>query len=750
MTDGLGQILQALGDRGLRRSGDGWAARCPAHEDKSPSLSIREDPHNGTVLLKCHAGCEVKAVMEALGLPMSTLFPEQTTGTPNANSSQRPKEQIEAIYDYKDQSGKLLFQVVKNRVPGSPDKRFFQRRPDGKDGWINDVKGVKPVLYRLPELLASPRDRVVYTPEGEKDVDAIMASSEVATTNPGGADKWRKEYAEALRGRWGVVLPDNDPIGRKHATKVAESLVGVATSIKMVDLGKLFPELPEKGDISAWLAADHTIAELRAIGAATPEWTPDQTSAATETPRPSLCRQLSTVKPARANWIWFGRLAIGELVLITGAPGTGKGLLVCYIVACYTTGRPLYGDHDSRPPGNVLYISMEDADDTALVPRLMATGADTTRVFSWTMDSGVPSLPESTDKIVSVIDEHQVGLLVIDPAPTLLTERFTANSDADVRRAYTPLAKACRKRGCALLLVRHINKRAGGDAMSRGGGSIGWTGMARTELMLGRKPQPPAKGEETDAAPATDGAEAEIILAIVKSNLGKLPVSLRASIVDAAGSAKIQFLGETTTTADELVEQDRPRKGDAMEAAIALLRRSLADGEWHREREIRHEADTNKISYGTLKRAKKVLEVQSRERSREWWWCIPRQVRMPGVSGADERLKPGPDGRKQGEGESEPLTSNTNNNLQSQNITGSESTAGAPLTNATPTETAPEPLTSPVGAPLTTAEPGCVPLASAAPPVPAPLNQPPLVDPPAALPAPEAEPRTEPEREDLV
>jgi len=169
MTAGLGQILQALGDRGLRRSGDGWAARCPAHEDKSPSLSITEDATTGKILLKCHAGCEVKAVMEALRLPMSTLFPEQTTGTPNANSAQKPKEQIEAIYDYKDESGKLLFQVVKNRVPGSPDKRFFQRRPDGKDGWINDVKGVKPVLYRLPELLASPRDRVVYTPEANAE-----------------------------------------------------------------------------------------------------------------------------------------------------------------------------------------------------------------------------------------------------------------------------------------------------------------------------------------------------------------------------------------------------------------------------------------------------------------------------------------------------------------------------------------------------------------------------------------------------
>jgi hypothetical protein len=287
--------------------------------------------------------------------------------------------------------------------------------------------------------------------------------------------------------------------------------------------------------------------------------------------------------------------------------------------------------------------------------------------------------------------------------------------------------------------------------MSRGGGSIGWTGMARTELMLGRKPQPPARGEETDAAPATDGDDAEIILAIVKSNLGKLPASLRAHIVEAADSAKIQFLGESTTTADQLVEQDRPRKGDAMEAAIALLRRSLADGEWHREREIQHESGKNGVSNATLIRAKKVLGVQSRQRSREWWWCIPRQVRMPGVSGADEHLPPGPDRREQGEGESEPLTSNTNNKLQAQNITGSESTAGASLTNATPTETAREPPTSPVGAPLTTAEPGCVPLVSATPLVPAPINPPPLVDPSfAALSAREAEPRTEPEREDLV
>ena len=97
-----------------------FQARCPAHDDRSPSLSIGVGL-NGKVLLRCHAGCSVEAIVEAIGLEMADLFLERTS----YSDSPGP----ESTYDYTDSAGALLFQVV--RFPG---KKFRQRQPDGHLG----------------------------------------------------------------------------------------------------------------------------------------------------------------------------------------------------------------------------------------------------------------------------------------------------------------------------------------------------------------------------------------------------------------------------------------------------------------------------------------------------------------------------------------------------------------------------------------------------------------------------------------
>ena len=109
-------------------------------------------------------------------------------------------------------------------------------------------------------MAADPSENI-FLVEGEKDADNLARSGLIATTNPGGAGKWRWEYAEALRGRHTVILPDNDDVGRQHGADVARSLVGVAVSVRVVELSGL----AQGDDVSDWLAAGHTVAELRAI-----------------------------------------------------------------------------------------------------------------------------------------------------------------------------------------------------------------------------------------------------------------------------------------------------------------------------------------------------------------------------------------------------------------------------------------------------------------------------------------------------
>jgi hypothetical protein len=107
------------------------------------------------------------------------------------------KSPVVATYDYRDTNGKLLFQVCR-----TADKRFFQRRPDGKGGWLNGLGGIQPVLYRLPEVLqALKQGETIFIPEGEKDVDNLARLGlAAATSSPMGAGKWRKDYSDWLKG----------------------------------------------------------------------------------------------------------------------------------------------------------------------------------------------------------------------------------------------------------------------------------------------------------------------------------------------------------------------------------------------------------------------------------------------------------------------------------------------------------------------------------------------------------------------
>ena len=270
MTAALDSILDALRARGAepRRSGDGWQARCPSHEDDNPSLSIGVGD-SGKVLLHCYAGCEFGAILGALDLPTRELSSDSGH---RGNDQTKVTRRIVKTYDYINGAGELLMQAC--RTEGG---RKFVRRPDGNGGWINSVKGVPRILYRLPDLLKVPRETLVFIVEGEKDVDTLRVAGLVATCNPFGAGSWSwLDDDSALEGRHIVILPDNDDPGRKHAQDIASRLFGRAASVKLVEL----PDLPSGGDVTDWLEAGGDPEDLDRLAAAASEWEP--------TPEPPL------------------------------------------------------------------------------------------------------------------------------------------------------------------------------------------------------------------------------------------------------------------------------------------------------------------------------------------------------------------------------------------------------------------------------------------------------------------------------
>lgn len=237
-------------------SDDGKYAHCMREEHAG---TIEPSPKTQAFAHRLEGLCRCGKTHSAAPVVARTYPRPPTTPTPTA------PRRIVATYDYRDEHGQLLFQAVRY-----DPKNFSQRRPDGHGGWIYNLEGVRRTLYRLPELLAADPFAMVYLVEGEKDVDRLRNLGLVATCNPQGALKWRPEYADAIRDRHVVMLPDNDDTGQRHTGQVAAILAGAASSVQVLDL----PDLPAKGDVSDWLNNGGTREQLERLAVAAPLWIP--------------------------------------------------------------------------------------------------------------------------------------------------------------------------------------------------------------------------------------------------------------------------------------------------------------------------------------------------------------------------------------------------------------------------------------------------------------------------------------------
>lgn len=217
-----------------------------------PSKGVFFDNHDG------HGGGVLQFVMEmgfkskpeALDYLREFGLATEERRAVQVNGHDKPKRKIAATYDYVDEHGELLFQVVRY-TDGEP--RFMQRRPDPEnaDNWIWSTKGVRKIPYRMPDLQeALAHERPIWIVEGEKDVDNLARLGITATCNAGGAGKWPDDCTQALKGAHVVLCGDNDEPGRKHVERVAAAMQGIAASVTILNLDGL----PEKGDVSDWIA----------------------------------------------------------------------------------------------------------------------------------------------------------------------------------------------------------------------------------------------------------------------------------------------------------------------------------------------------------------------------------------------------------------------------------------------------------------------------------------------------------------
>ena len=191
-------------------------------------------------------------------------------------------------YPYTDAAGKEIGLKERRDLPGG-DKTFAWLRPDpaSPTGYYYGLEKAARPLYRQQEVSSSPAGAKVFLVEGEKCADAVVGLGLLATTSPDGAGSWQPGFAEHLRDKRVVLLPDNDAPGRRYAEAACSSLYGVAASVQVLDL----PNLGDGGDVADWLRAGGDRATLETYAAAAPQWHPIEEAAPhVGVPKPSQPR----------------------------------------------------------------------------------------------------------------------------------------------------------------------------------------------------------------------------------------------------------------------------------------------------------------------------------------------------------------------------------------------------------------------------------------------------------------------------
>lgn len=494
---------------------------CPLHGGIGANFAVNPD----TGLWNCFSGCQDGGdVFRFLEKKDGVTFPEalaevaafaRVEAPPGAGSwgTQKPSafpknsgpRRIAAEYDYVSASGDLLFQALR-----FDPKDFRQRRPDGRGGWIWNVSGLTPVLYHLPDVLAAVQaGKPVYVCEGEKDADALRQLGQAATTVPMGAkskpEQWLESYTQALLGANVVILEDNDEAGRIHAGIAAAALHGQAKRVRVVRL----PDLPDKGDVSDFLAAGGTVAALVQIAKEAPDWEkgdwkPAETKpvSATTAASPQALLKPPARKPIADRIVDLADVAaptelpllFGQYLLkasahwLTGQTGLGKSTLVFNIACALAEGTALWGIDCEQT--RILYCDMESG-DVGRAHKIERLYREAPRVRGQLLFLREPiKLPEEAPELLAFVQQQQISLVIFDTARRCFSVK-DENDNAEVYNRVTPTLDALKLAGIATLTLGHPSKNGNGSA--RGAGAQEDAGDVNLALSMHR-------GEVSDPA----------------------------------------------------------------------------------------------------------------------------------------------------------------------------------------------------------------------------------------------------------
>ena len=384
------------------------------------------------------------------------------------------------------------------------------------------------------------------------------------------------------------IATDNDEAGNNAAEKLAELLP------KNLSVYRLLPQAKDWNEELINERNGLKTDEYITIGVRKPQ----------DSPKTVPMIRMSDVEQTEVDWLWYPYIPFGKLTIIQGNPGEGKTFFAMQLAAACTNQKFL-PEMEPFEPFNMIFQTAEDGLGDTVKPRLIEAAADLDRVL--VIDEAKRELTLSDERIEKAITQNGARLIILDPIQAYMGEKTDMNRANEVRPIFRRLAEVAERTGCAVILIGHLNKAAGGQSAYRGLGSIDFRAAARSVLLIGR-----VKREPNVRVVIHD-----------KSSLAPEGKPVAFCLDPETG---FEWIGEYDITADELLSGAGGNNATKTEQAERLILDLLADGKELASEDIEKAATEAGISARTVRAAKRNLDgrITSKRIGAAWYHALKK------------------------------------------------------------------------------------------------------------------------------
>ncbi|WP_104488757.1 AAA family ATPase [Acinetobacter indicus] len=329
---------------------------------------------------------------------------------------------------------------------------------------------------------------------------------------------------------------------------------------------------------------------------------------------------MATIQAQAINWLWSGWLPLGKLTILAGAGGCGKTNLLLALIATITTNGIFPDGSKCTDTGKVLIYSTEDDPNDTLLPRLIANGADLSKIdfIAGRINDKGEREPFDPTKDLPLLNAYakqnpDIKLLMIDPIISAVGG--DSNKATDVRRSLQVVVDFAQEFNCAVVGITHFAKGTSGSSPAeRIIGSQAFTALARMVWSA-------AKRED----------ENDCILVRAKSNISTLDGGIKyqiepETVLENIETTKTAWLGTIEGSARELLseaESTENSNGTAVDMAKEFLIDLLSPVENMPASEVQTEAKNAGYSVASIRRAKDSLNIKPFKEGTAWYWKLP-------------------------------------------------------------------------------------------------------------------------------